>query len=229
MTNTLKLIVMLLCFSAGWLASTLVLTQLGFLMPAKPFDSLTTLFATIGAGTALYVFLFNLQRARSQDVLTAAGGMFQKAYESIKPEGTETLPRNSRLAWLTAARLLKMGVELGSSVTEPSHIKIYAAERHYWQGKFYDLIYPNYPEGLPENFYAAKPEHMVGYSGRLEQQPLSVRSLKYLYDFITWRSDEADPLEQVDNFTDAEIEKMIMFGPKGLGRLLQKVNEAQKT
>jgi len=118
-----------------------------------------------GVLTAVLAFLFNLRRGRSEDVLEAASDLLEKAYEALlTKEGALT---NLRHAWLSSARLIAAAEQLAKRIAEPSHESIYSERREYWRGRLYDLIFPSPPEGLPSSFYAEKPEHMIGWSGKV--------------------------------------------------------------
>jgi hypothetical protein len=185
------------------------------------------LLVAAGGLTALVAFLVNLRRARSDDVLIAATDLLEKAYEKLSPEDGSTEPKNHRLAWLSAARLIATAEKLGESITENSHRLIYQEKREYWRQRLYELIFPSVPEGLPSSFYAEKPEHMIAYSGRV-RDPLSEKSLAFLYRFIRWPENVRDPIGEEPEFTDEEIEKMLIFGPRGLGNLLAEVRRLNR-
>lgn len=176
----------------------------------------------LGALIALVAFLINLKRARSEDLLDAAIALLEKGYQALEAEAGSKTPSQRRLAWLTSARLLATAESLGDKITESSHRRIYGDTKEYWRSRFYELIFPSPPAGLPATFYADKPEHMIEYTND-DREPLSERSLAYLYRFIRWPEDTADPIGDVPDFTDGEIEKMQAFGPRDLGRLLAQV------
>lgn len=201
--------------AASFLASDLTLTSLAVLAPWL---------TASGVLAALLAFTINLQRARSEDVLKAAKEQLEKAYESLKPLDESTTPSNRRRDWLTAARLLVTAERMANRLAEESHQLIYREHREYWRGRLYDLIFPNSPHGLPSEFYADHPAHMLGHTGDV-RDPISEKSLAFLYRFIKWPDGLPDPLENVKNFSEAEIESMRTFGPRSLGDLLAKVNQ----
>ncbi len=177
--------------------------------------------------TALVAFLVNLRRARSEDVLEAATDLLEKAYEKLAPKEDSNQPSNRRLSWLSAARLIVTAERLGNDITEPSHQSIYREKKEYWRTRLYELIWPSI-EGLPSSFYAEKPEHMIGHSGDV-REPLSEKSLAFLYRFIRWPEGTPDPLGSVPHFTDEEIERMVTFGPRGLGNLLAEARRIRQS
>lgn len=179
------------------------------------------LIVAAGVLTALVAFLVNLRRARSEDLLEAAIDLLEKSYEKLAPTEDTDQPSNGRRAWLSSGRLILTAERLGKGITEPSHNLIYQETKEYWRTRLHELIFPSI-EGLPSSFYAESPEHMISWSGRT-RDPLSEKSLAFLYRFIRWPEDALDPLEDESAFTDAEIDKMQSFGPRGLGNLLAEV------
>lgn len=173
-----------------------------------------------GVLTAVLAFLFNLRRGRSEDVLEAASDLLEKAYEALLTK--DGAPTNHRHAWLSSARLIATAEQLAKRIAEPSHLAIYTEKKEYWRGRLYDLIFPSPPEGLPSSFYAEKPEHMIGWSGKV-RDPLAEKSLALLYRFIQWPKERSDPIGNEPKFSDEEIERMRTFGPRGLGILMDQV------
>ena len=184
------------------------------------------LLVAAGVLTALVAFLVNLRRARSDDVLKAATDLLEKAYEKLAPKDGSSEPTNHRLSWLSAARLVATAERLGKGITEKSHRLIYQEKSEYWRTRLYELIFPSL-EGLPSSFYAEKPEHMIAYSGK-DRDPLSEKSLAFLYRFIRWRENVRDPIGEEPTFTDDEIERMQSFGPRGLGKFLAEVRRLKR-
>lgn len=199
--------VLLLCRIAGW-SSSVSLTEIA------------PLFVVAGVLTALIALLLNLRRGRSEDILEAAADLMEKAHDALAPKDGEL--SNRRHAWLSAARLISTAETLSTHIAEDSHKTIYQEKRKYWRSTLYDLLFPSPPDGLPSAFYAEKPEHMIA-SSRRTRDPLSEKSIAYLYRFIRWREGEADPIGQELNFSAEEIERMRTFGPRGLGNLMAEV------
>jgi hypothetical protein len=177
----------------------------------------------VGAGIliALAGLLHNITRSRSEDILEAVMELYEKAYEKLAPTDDLGQPNNTRRSWLSSARLIATAEKLSGDITEVSHKSIYRQTKEYWRAKFHELIFPSI-EGLPSTFYADSPNHMTFWSGR-ERDPISEKSLAYLYRFIKWPEDIGDPLEGEENFTDEEIHQMETFGPRALGQLMREV------
>ena len=192
--------------------------------PPVSIIELAPLVAVAGVVTALIAFLFNLRRARSEDVLEAATEMLERAHDSLLSKDGDLMSR--RLSWLSAARLIATAEQLSKNLKEESHILIYTTKREYWRNRLHETLIPNSPEGLPSTFYADRPEDMISYSDRT-REPLSEKSIAYLHRFIRWPRDVRDPIGSERNFTDEEIEDLQAFGPRGLGNLMSQVRKVQ--
>lgn len=226
MTTALWIIAALLALDAGALALVLY-CRLASAPAAVSVSDLGPFIAIAGVLTALVAFLFNLRRGRSTDILEAATDLLEKGYASLESEKDSPTPTSRRLAWLTAARLIATAEMLEKKITEPSHREVYVQKREYWRTRLYELIFPSSPEGLPGSFYADKPEHMIAHLAQ-EREPLSERSLAFLYRFIRWPDETSDPIGKVTAFTEEEIAHMQSFGPRGLGNLLSAVRQLKK-
>lgn len=204
---------------AGLLISRLLNGQTATITDIGP------LLISAGVLTALATFLVNLRRARSEDFLEVATDLLEKAYEKLAPEEASNLPSKSRRAWLSSARLIATAERLAANISESSHSLIYRETKEHWRTRLHELIFPS-TDGLPSSFYAENPEHMITWSQR-DRDPLSEKSLAFLYRFVRWPDEARDPLSDVPNFTNEEIEKMRTFGPRGLGDLLTRVRRLQ--
>lgn len=214
-----------LALDAGLIAGVLI-SRLLRAADAFSILDLGPLLVAAGVLTALVAFLANLGRDRSEDVMEAATDLLEKAYEKLAPTDGSTQPTNRRLSWLSAARLIVTAEKLANAITEPSHQLIYRETREYWRARLYELIWPSI-EGLPSSFYAESPAHMLAYSGRV-REPLSEKSLAFLYRFVRWPDNTHDPLGDELIFTEEEIERMLTFGPRGLGSLFAEVRRLRQ-
>ncbi|HAL36643.1 MAG TPA: hypothetical protein DCP03_00345 [Polaromonas sp.] len=226
MNAALWFVVTLLALDAGLIAALLT-RHLGMPFTAASVLDIGPLLVAAGVLTALIAFLVNLRRARSDDILKTATDLLEKAYETLMPKDDSSEPTNRRLSWLSAARLIATAERLEKAITENSHLLVYREKKEYWRTRLYELIFPSPPDGLPSSFYAEKPEHMIAYSGRV-RDPLSEKSVAFLYRFIRWPETVRDPLGEEPAFTDAEIERMQAFGPRGLGKLLGEVRSLKR-
>lgn len=179
-----------------------------------------------GVLIALLTLLFNRRHSQSEEYLEHAQDLLEKAYNRLAVLDEKGRPQNKRLNWLTAARLIRTAQAVASKIQEQSHRDIWKEQLNYWRGRFYDLIFPN-PECFPPDYYAEKPEHMFVH-GSDDRAPLSLTSLAVLYRFIRWPEGQDDPILGEPAFTEEEIERMLSFGPQGLGKLLERVEDVAK-
>jgi hypothetical protein len=221
MTIVLWVIVAFLLIDVG-LISAILICRITASLSTTNISEVAPLFVLAGVLTALLAFIFNLRRGRSEDILEAATDLLGKAYDALVAKEGE--PTNHRHAWLSAARLIAAAEKLSQHIAEPSHKMIYKEKKEYWRGRLYDLIFPSPPEGLPSSFYAEKPEHMVMFSN-VARDPLSEKSLAFLYRFIRWPEGMPDLIGKEPVFTDEEVERMKAFGPRGLGNLIADVRK----
>jgi hypothetical protein len=170
---------------------------------------------------AWFTWTKNGERSASEDYLESAKDLLEKAYLSLDVKDDEGRPQNKRMHWLTAARLICTAKEVAEKIKEESHKRIWEEYEGYWRGRFYDLIHPGI-EGFPSDYYAEQPEHMYVYTPE-DREPLSERSVAVLHRFAKWPDGRPDPMRGIPAFTEAEIENMQMFGPRGLGNLLERV------
>ena len=191
---------------------------------AVPFtvSEVTPPLVAAGVLVALVTLLFNRQRTQSEDYLEHAQDLLEKAYSRLAVLDEKGRPQNKRLNWLTSARLIRTAQAVANKIEEPSHREIWNEQLNYWRGRFYDLIFPN-QEGFPSDYYAEKAEHMFVHSGT-DRSPLSVKSLAVLYRFIRWPEGQEDPIRGEPAFTEEEKQRMLTFGPRGLGKLLEQVD-----
>lgn len=161
-------------------------------------------------------------RNSSKDYLESAISLMDKAYKILDDSKDELgVPKNSRLNWLTAARLVKTAQMVADQIIEESHKSIWADQKIFWRAQIRSLIMPT-AEGFPATYYAESSKKFTVY-GRWDQEPLSERSLAVLHHFIQWGKSEEDPIKSEPLFTKEEIRNMTLWGPHGLGGLLQEV------
>ena len=131
----------------------------------------------------------------SKTYLKSATDLMEKAYKVLSDhKDDEGRPKNSRLNWLTAARLVKTSQLVASHIDEESHRRIWKDQRIYWRAQIRSLIMPT-EEGFPATYYAESAEKFLVYSPGRDQEPLSERSIAVLHHFIQWRDGEEDPIQ----------------------------------
>ena len=188
------------------------------------FSDTTPHIVAAGVLVALVTLLMNQRRIASEEFLKNASDLLSNAYEILeKSKDDNGIPKNSRINWLTAARLIRTAESIAELLTEESHQRIWRETKEYWRGRLRDLINPS-NGSFPNNYFAAKPLDMLVW-GDGDQEPLSEKSLTVLYRFIQWPDHFEDPLKKERAFSDEEIEKMSMFGPKQLGELLKEARQ----
>ncbi|WP_350116623.1 hypothetical protein [Nitrosomonas sp.] len=215
------LIVVDLSLIAAWTTVRLY-TNAAAISPAE----ISPFFVAAGVLLALITLLLNRRREASKDYLESATDLIEKAYNVLNDRGENGLPKNSRINWLTSARLLRKSQLIAQLITERSHKGIWWEKQEYWRGRFRDLILPDLA-GFPRDYYAEKPEYFDWWSGDI-REPLSLKSLVVLYRFVRWPEGREDPLNDEKSFTKEEIEKMATSGPQKLGELLEEFQALQK-
>lgn len=222
--------------SLVWIAALLLLVDLGLLtyvlvcrhvIAAAPVALTEYSPLIVGAGVlvAIITLGFNVRRQSSEDYLESATELLEKAYDLLARTDESGRPKNSRIQWLGAARLLRSAENIGKRISVSSHKAIYREQREYWRARFSDLINPTV-EGFPEEYFAESPGTMIAWSDD-NRDPLAESSLTVLYRFVRWPKGFADAIKCDPKFTDDEISKMELFGPRGLGKLMRKVRELE--
>ena len=213
------LLIVDLVLLTAWIAARLYCNPASF----SPIE-ISPFIVTAGVLAALITLSTNQLREESEEYLENATDLLSKAYKILESSRDDHgRPKNSRLNWLTAARLIRTAESIGDLLTLDSHRRILREQKEYWRGRIRDLISPTH-DGFPREYYAENAEKMMVY-GDDDQEPLSERSLVVLYRFVKWPEGLEDPLKNDGSFTDEEIEHMAHFGPKQLGRLLQEVRQ----
>jgi hypothetical protein len=189
-------------------------------IPLSAFSSLAVL---VGGLVALCVWTWNMRQQYSQDFLKESRSFFQKSFETLNVLDDQGRPLHDRMRWLTSARLLRVAQRLGSQIELKSHRLLYEEIEHYWRNRFDEIINPpDLPlEGLPEDYFAERPDHFISYDRRRDREPLAVSSIRVLYRFVEWPEGRSDPLDNEPPFSEEELHKMeALSGPRALGRLM---------
>jgi hypothetical protein len=221
MTRFSSLIVFLLGANL-LLTLALLIATLTSALPVESVTALGPIFVLGGIVVALFTLFTNLQRASSDDLLNTATDLLEKAYQTLKKGDHGDWPSNDRHSWLMAARMISTAEQLSTQLTQESHHVIYSKTKEYWRANLYDLVFPSI-EGLPRNFYAEQADHMDGWTGAI-REPLSEKSLAFIYRFIQWPDGIHDPIQDVPVFGPEEVERMRSFGPRELGGLFYEVH-----
>lgn len=132
--------------------------------------------------------------------------------------------RRSRIDWLTAARSIRIAKQLVEQVRDPAR-KALALERELlYRQRIRNILSPLETgdlDGLPERFFADSPSDYTSFicsKGKLD--PIAESSLVEIYRFVQWPNGVKDVLEDDLAFSETEIDRMVNFGPRCLGRLM---------
>ena len=207
-----------------WVITVITITRIEEYDPVVIFRVGSVIAVSVGVYVAVWVHYSNTLWRRSEAYLEKCEDLLDKAYLNFTAVlDDEGRPLNNRRVWLNTARMIQACIHLSKKITDQGHKETYIEIEQYWRGRFYDILQPG-TEQFPETYYAATPEKFLVYGNR-DQEPLAGRSLAAIYRFIKWPEYAVDPLDSVSEFTEEEIEKFKTFGPQGLGRLMQAVND----
>ncbi|WP_237360842.1 hypothetical protein [Vibrio marisflavi] len=173
----------------------------------------------LGASTAIMVWLSNQVRQNSEDLLKESKLYYEKSYITLNVTNKDGLPKNERMRWLTAARLLKVAEKLGNQIPIKSHKMLHIEDQEYWRQKFHDLLLPN-KQGPAKKYFAEDIKLLFSYTRR-DPEPLDLQSILVIFEFVEWNESRLDPIPSISIPSDEKIRKMKTFGPVGLGQLLE--------
>ena len=137
--------------------------------------------------------------------------------------------RRSRIDWLTAARNIAISRQLLSQVQEPAKRALALEKELLFRLRFRNILNPLETgdlNGLPQDFFTDSPADYTGFvCSRGKLDPISESSLVEIYRFTRWPEDVEDVLDEKLRFSASEIDKMVTFGPRNLGRLMAEVHK----
>ncbi|MEH0772349.1 hypothetical protein [Vibrio alginolyticus] len=190
------------------------------------FTRFSAISVLLGASTAITVWLSNQVRQNSEDLLEETKHYYEKSYETLNVLGEDGFPKNQRIRWLTAARLLSVAEKLHKQIPLSSHKKLCEEAREYWRHKFYDLLLPN-KQGPNKNYFAEDIKFLDSYRAK-DPEPLELNSVLMIFRFVEWQDSREDPLENVPMPDDKKINKMKRLGPVGLAQLLEAYKKSKE-
>lgn len=173
----------------------------------------------LGASTAITVWLSNQVRQNSKDLLEEAKHYYEKSYETLNVLNEDGFPKNQRMRWLTAARLLSVAEDLKKQIPLTNDQQLCVEAREYWRQKFYDLLLPN-KQGPEKSYFAKDVKLLKSYRAR-DPEPLDLNSVLIIFRFIEWQDSREDPIQRVTMPDEDTIRKMKRIGPVGLAQLLE--------
>jgi hypothetical protein len=152
--------------------------------------------------------------------------LLEEAFQAISRSVEQG--RRSRIDWLTAARSIRIAKQLVEQVEDPTR-KALALERQLlYRQRIRSILSPLETgdlDGLPESFFADSPNDYRSFicsKGKLD--PIAESSLVEIYRFAQWPDGFTDVLEKDLIFSEPEIDRMVSFGPRCLGRLMAEVH-----
>jgi hypothetical protein len=194
-------------------------------------DRLPDWLVAVGTIGAVIVALF---QARGQRRESASRMYFDQALNALRTAVEDFLgvkdedgrPRNDRRHWLNFARGVGNAQALAEKIQTPELIDLWKSSEHYWRERTYDALTPLW-DSFPVEYYgyAGAEKHKNIATSPNERQPLSEPSLVFVYRWINWPKDLPDVLDRSAKFTDDEVERMELFGPRGLGEYIKTIRE----
>lgn len=147
--------------------------------------------------------------------------LMRRAFEVLSRE--DNYPKNDRISWVTAARLLQRAESISRSISVYSHQEIYESEKDYQRHRFNELLTIE-GKSLPPEFFTGK-SMIVGDlgksaagdgSGRVGDEWIPTRIVSVIYRFKLYPDNYDDPLERSSDLTQRELEKLWLFDHKGV-------------
>lgn len=181
----------------------------GVLSPVLAFASLVGLLMTLTQQRAAIA----VQRTADDDrnYFNHAVTSLERAYDVISGGDQDTGPVRARLAWLTCARLLLSAKEVSAQISDESKgLKaLFAGEEEHWKYRFHKLFQSVSPAvGRDSTFFFSptNPQH----------EEIEERSIRVVFDFVTWPEGKEDAIADVPRYTREEVESMglLMSGVK---------------
>lgn len=191
--------------------------------PLSITDALHSITIFILAITLVWSICHQRQKERfeqSEILLRSTLGLIDKAYDVLaNPSGG---PTADRIAWVTAARLLKRSVLLSEQISNEAHRKIFESERDFQRHQFGKLLRPGGKE-LPLEFFFGV-GHICGDVGRSATSTVTVDDVKWIplavieaiYSFKEFPDGYQDSLDSKSRLTRRQLEKAWVLGERGV-------------
>ena len=133
----------------------------------------------------------------------------ERAYKVISGSDQRTGPVRDRLAWLTCARLLLSAKAVSERISAQSKglTALFEGEKEHWRYCFYELFQKvDPPVGRDLAFFSCPSDP--------SREEIEERSIRIVFDFVSWPEDKEDPITNVRRYTVAELNAMrlSMFG-----------------
>lgn len=192
--------------------------------PSTWVDKLPDWLVAAGTLSAVVVALWQSQGARKE---SASKTYFERAESAIRVAVQDFLARtdddggpvNDRRHWLNFARAIKTAQQLASRIEMPELKQVWNETEHYWRERVYDVLKPEL-DSYPADYYGYTTEadriKNFAFLPKSDRAALSEASLVVVYRWVKWPENRPDSIDRNLKFTDEEIEKMELFGPRGL-------------
>lgn len=141
--------------------------------------------------------------------------LLERAYEVFTDKSEHVEPRrNSRLLWLTTARMLVRYENIKKNITVPAHKDIANEHEEYWRFIFYNLLDSN-KENFDLNYLQPSGDMYGGDS-------IARRSIAVIFDFAKWNG--PDVLDSIDD-KRLYAKRIIPIDQFGIERYLEQYEE----
>ena len=174
---------------------------------------------TMGFGVWTYYKTSSFQSSEAN--LAHAVVLINRAYDLLSlPDGSIT---NSRVSWVTSARLLTRALKLGGDIQSEVHSSIFEAEHDYQRHRFSGLLTLN-GKPLPGSFFmGAKSDISIGQASEdktlrksgLNSIPVGI--LMVVYKFADFPEEYSDPLSGLNKNTHSDVYRIWLKDQRGLG------------
>jgi len=201
---------------------------LGYLLTSSPkialADYIQLLILLFISGTMLVAIWTQQKKDKSDhssDYLNRSVELIDRAYEVLN--GDNNNPKNDRVSWVTAARLLQRSASLAREISVDSHRKIYESEQDYRRHQFNELLTID-GKSLPPEFFLG--QAMIsgdigksaynGKMGKLGYEWIPTRIVSVIYKFKMYPEGYTDPLNDSVDLDSKELDRLWLFDHKGV-------------
>jgi hypothetical protein len=194
-------------------------------------DKLANWLVAIGTIGAVLVALF---QGRGQHVEAASRIYFEQALNTLRTAVQDFAnttdgagrPRNDRRHWINFARGVGTARALAEKIKTPELRELWTKSEHYWRERTYDQLNPLWVSFPAEYYGYVGAEQIKNFATSPgERAALSESSLAFVYRWIRWPEDLPDVLDKAAKFTEDELVKMELFGPRGLAEHIRNLRQ----
>lgn len=158
------------------------------------FGGINALFAALGF-VGLAISIDSARRAteeerlrnRDRELLEQVLKSYEWAYHAFTLGAVQGRLSPDRLNWLIAARHLLRAERLADTISSETYRVIQQENEEHWRTQFY--VVSNDVRLLHPDFY---------FEGGDRQRPVDFRSAVVIADFMSWRDDVPDPIDDID-------------------------------